>query len=41
MKLFNGQLVVVVRAAKQAGTLTLKVTDKKRKITNSINIEVQ
>lgn len=41
MKLFNGQLVVVVRAAKQAGTLTLKVTDKKRKITNSISIEVQ
>ena len=41
MKLFNGQLVVVVRSAKTAGTLTLKVTDKQRKLTKSINIEVK
>ena len=40
MKLFNGQLVVVVRSAKQAGTLTLKVIDKKRKLTKSIDIKV-
>ncbi len=41
MKLFNGQLVVIVRSAKTAGTLTLKVTDKQRKLTKSINIEVK
>ena len=41
MKLFNGQLVVVVRSAKTSGTLTLKVKDKQRKLTNSINIEVK
>ena len=29
MRLFNGQLVVVVQAAKEKGTLTLKVRDKK------------
>ena len=40
MKLFNGQLVVVVRSAKQAGTLTFKVIDKKRKLTKSIDIKV-
>jgi len=41
MKLFNGQLVVVVRSAKTPGMLTLKVTDKQRKLTNSIQIEVK
>jgi len=41
MKLFNGQLVVVVRSAKTAGTLTLTVKDKQRKLSKSINIEVK
>ena len=41
MKLFNGQLVVVVRSAKTAGTLTLKVTDKQRKLSKTLNIEVK
>ncbi|WP_028903749.1 glycoside hydrolase family 2 TIM barrel-domain containing protein [Prevotella sp. P6B4] len=40
MKLFNGQLVVVVRAAKQSGTVTLKVMDKKRGISKSIQLKV-
>jgi len=41
MKLFNGQLVVVVRSAKQPGTLTLKVSDKQLNISQSIDITVQ
>ena len=41
MKLFNGQLVVVVRSSKEAGTLTLKVTDEKLKLSRSIDIAVQ
>jgi beta-galactosidase len=41
MKLFNGQLVVIVRGAKQSGTATLKVTDKKRKISKSLQIRVE
>ena len=41
MKLFNGQLVVVVRSGKTPGTLTLKVTDEKLKISKSIDITVQ
>ena len=41
MKLFNGQLVVVVRSAKQPGTLTLKVSDKQLNISQSIDIAVQ
>ena len=41
MKLFNGQLVVVVRSAKEVGTLTLKVTDEKLKLSKSIDIAVQ
>lgn len=39
MKLFNGQLVVIVRSTKQAGKLTLTVTDKKHNITKSIDIK--
>lgn len=38
MKLFAGQLVVIVRASKKAGTVNLKVTDNKRKISQSIEI---
>jgi beta-galactosidase len=40
MKLFNGQLVVIVRSAKHSGTLTLKVTDRKRKLANTLSIPV-
>lgn len=38
MKLFSGKVVVVVRSTNEAGTLTLKVTDKKLNISKSINI---
>ena len=41
MKLFNGQIVVVVRSAKEPGTLTLKVTDAARGFTKSIDIAVR
>jgi beta-galactosidase len=40
MKLFNGQLVVVVRSAKTAGTLTLKVTDETRHLSATTTIKV-
>ena len=40
MKLFKGQLVVIVRGAKQAGTAILKVTDKSRKLSKTIEIKV-
>jgi len=40
MKLFNGQLVVIVRSGKQPGTLSLKVTDTDLSITESVNIQV-
>ena len=40
MKLFNGQLVVVVRSAKTAGTLTLKVTDEARHLSATTTIKV-
>ncbi|MBR5687963.1 MAG: DUF4982 domain-containing protein [Prevotella sp.] len=38
MRLFNGQLVVVVRSIKESGIITLNVTDKQRNIQNSIQI---
>ena len=41
MKLFNGQLVVIVRSAKEAGTLTLKVTDEKRRLSKTLDIAVR
>ena len=40
MRLFSGQLVVVVRSGKEAGALTLKVTDKNRKITSSVRLTI-
>ena len=40
MKLFNGQLVVIVRSGHQPGTLTLKVTDTKLNISESIDIQI-
>jgi len=41
MKLFNGQLVVVVQAGNKAGTVTLKVTDRERKLSNKISLQVK
>ncbi len=41
MRLFNGQLVVVVQAAKKPGTLTLKVTDTERHLTQTVKIPVK
>ena len=41
MKLFSGQLVVVLQAAKKAGTLTLKVTDKEHRLKQTINLKVE
>ena len=40
MKLFNGQLVVIVRSGLQPGTLTLKVTDKDQNFTATADIKV-
>ncbi len=39
MKLFAGQLVVIVRSTKTAGTMTLTVKDKQRNISESIDIK--
>ena len=41
MKLFNGQLVVVVQAARQKGLLRLRVVDESRKITKETIISVK
>ena len=41
MKLFNGQLVVVVQAGKKAGKATLKVTDLERKLSSTTTITVR
>ncbi len=38
MKLFSGQLVVIVRSSKQPGTLTLKVNDEERHLSQSVEI---
>ena len=40
MKLFNGQLVVIVRSGRQPGTLTLKITDTQLSMTETIDIQV-
>ena len=41
MKLFNGQLVAIVRSSKQPGTLTLTVSDAQRQLQKSIDIKVE
>ena len=41
MKLFSGQLVVVVRSGEHPGILTLKVEDAKRKLSKTIEIAVR
>ena len=38
MKLFSGQLVVIVRSSKQPGTLKLKVTDRQRGLSSTVSI---
>ena len=41
MRLFSGQLVVVVRSATTAGTLTLKVKDARRKLSQTVTLSVE
>ncbi len=41
MQLFSGKLVVIVRSAKQAGNIMLKVMDKQRKLSKTIAIPVR
>ena len=41
MKLFAGQLVVVVQASKQEGLLTLTVTDTERNLKQTVSIDVR
>ena len=41
MRLFNGQLVVIVQAASNQGTVTLKVNDARRGLTESVAISVK
>ena len=41
MKLFHGQLVVVLQAGKQAGPLTLTVADRKAGIKESVTLQVR
>ena len=41
MKLFNGQLVVVVQAAKKKGTLRLRITDVENKLSKTVSIAVR
>ena len=41
MRLFAGQLVVIVQAARQAGRVTLRVTDEERNLTAKTVIEVK
>ena len=40
MKLFNGQLVVVVRSSRQSGSLTLRVSDPARKLSQTVTLDV-
>ena len=39
MRLFSGQLVVIVRSSKIPGTLKLKVTDRQRGLQQTVNID--
>ena len=41
MRLFNGQLVVIVQAASEPGTVTLKINDARRGLTESVAIAVK
>ena len=39
MRLFSGQLVVIIRSARQPGDITLKVSDQQRGLSQSITIK--
>ncbi len=41
MRLFSGQLVVVVQAGRQPGNLVLKVSDPQRKLSHTVSIPVK
>jgi len=41
MRLFSGQVVVVLRSTKEAGTMTLKVTDSRRKLSKVITLQTR
>ena len=41
MRLFNGQLVAIVRSGRQAGTVKLKVSDARRKISKTVELQVR
>ena len=41
MRLFNGQLVAIVRSGRQAGTVRLKVSDARRKISKTVELQVR
>ncbi len=41
MKLFNGQLVVVLRSSHAVGSLTLRVSDARRKFTKTVAIQTK
>ena len=41
MRLFNGQLVAIVRSGRQAGTVRLKVSDTRRKISKTVELQVR
>ncbi len=41
MRLFKGQLVVVVRSGKEAGNLTLRVSDASRKLTKTVVLQTK
>ena len=41
MKLFSGQLVVIVRSSKTPGTIKLKVTDRQRGLQQTINLNTK
>ena len=38
MKLFGGQLVVIVRSGQTPGTIQLKVTDRQRRLQQTLSI---
>ena len=41
MRLFKGQLVVVVRSGKEAGNLTLRVSDARRKLSKTVVLQIK
>ena len=41
MKLFNGQLVVLVRSTEKAGSIRLTVTDKQNNISQQVDIRTK